>query len=134
MNFSDINFISILVAALSSFTLSSVWYSNLLFRQAWLESCGLTELDLQSANKKRLCVGTFLLSFLAAFVLSIFLGNESSLGLSVGTGFAIGLFWVSSSLGLSYLYEQRPVKLFLINSGYYVSQFSLMGLILGGWP
>lgn len=134
MNFSDINFISILVAALSSFTLSSVWYSNLLFRQAWLESCGLTELDLQSANKKRQCIGTFLFSFLAAFVLSIFLGNESSLGLSVGTGFAIGLFWVSSSLGLSYLYEQRPVKLFLINSGYYVSQFSLMGLILGGWP
>ncbi|KAF7772892.1 hypothetical protein PMAN_b0525 [Pseudoalteromonas marina] len=134
MNFSDINFISILVAALSSFTLSSVWYSNLLFRQAWLESCGLTELDLQSANKKRTCVGTFSFSFLAAFVLSIFLGNESSLGLSVGTGFAIGLFWVSSSLGLSYLYEQRPVKLFLINSGYYVSQFSLMGLILGGWP
>jgi len=89
---------------------------------------------LQSANKKRVCFGTFLFSFLAAFVLSIFLGNESSLGLSVGTGFAIGLFWVSSSLGLSYLYEQRPVKLFLINSGYYVSQFSLMGLILGGWP
>ena len=134
MNFSDINFISILVAALSSFTLSNVWYSNMLFRQAWLESCGLTELDFQGASKNKAFVGTFLFSFVSAFLLSIFLGNDSDIGLSVVTGFSIGLFWVSSSLGLSYIYEQRPVKLFLINSGYYVSQFSLMGLILGGWP
>ena len=45
-----------------------------------------------------------------------------------------GIFWISSSLGLSYIFEQRPLKLFLINGSYCILQFSLMGLILGIWP
>jgi len=44
------------------------------------------------------------------------------------------LFWVGSSLGLSYIYEQRPIKLFIINAGYYTLQFTLMGFIIGVWP
>ncbi|XQF91346.1 DUF1761 domain-containing protein (plasmid) [Pseudoalteromonas espejiana] len=42
--------------------------------------------------------------------------------------------WVGGSLGLSYIFEQRPIKLFLINGGYHTLQFSLMGLIIGVWP
>lgn len=134
MNFSDINYFAILVAALSSFMLGDIWYSRIMFKQAWLESCGLTELDLQSANPKWIFGGSFACVFSAAFILCLFLGNDAGVAQSIGTGFAIGLFLVSSSLGLSYIYEQRPAKLFLINSGFSILQFSLMGFILGVWP
>ena len=134
MNFTDVNYFAVLVASLSAFMLGGVWYSKLLFREGWLESIGLTNLDLQSADPKLIFGGSFILAFIAAFVLALFLGRETNVGESLGTGFAIGLFWVCSSLGLSYIFEQRPLKLFLINGSYHVLQFSLMGLILGLWP
>lgn len=37
------------------------------------------------------------------------------------------------SLGVIYLFEQRSLKLWLINSGYQVVAFTAMGGILGGW-
>lgn len=134
MNFSDVDYFAVLIAALSCFMLGGIWYSNRMFKQAWLESCGLTELDLQSADPKLIFGGSFLLSFIATFLLALFLGENPNVGESVGTGFIIGVFWVSSSLGLSYIFEQRPMKLFLINGSFHILQFSLMGLILGIWP
>ncbi|MBQ4857645.1 DUF1761 domain-containing protein [Pseudoalteromonas sp. MMG007] len=134
MNFTDVNYFAILVASLSSFMLGAVWYSKILFKNAWLENSGLTEQDLQLADPRLIFAGSFLLTFTASLVLALFLGQEAGIGESLGTGFAIGLFWVCSSLGLSYIFEQRPLKLFLINGSYYVMQFSLMGLILGLWP
>lgn len=134
MNFSNVNFFAIFVAALSSFMLGGIWYSKALFKDAWLESCGLTELDLKSANINFIFGFGFVFAYLAAFVFALFLGADAGIAEGVGTGFAIGFFWVSTSFGLTYLFEQRPIKLFLINCGYYILRFSLMGLILGGWP
>ena len=134
MNLLDVDYFAILVAALSSFMLGGIWYSKALFKNAWLESIGLTDLDLQSANPKLIFGGSFFLVFIAALMLSLFLGKDASLVECVGTGFVIGFFWISSSLGLSYIFEQRPLRLFLINGSYCILQFSLMGLILGIWP
>jgi hypothetical protein len=33
-----------------------------------------------------------------------------------------------------YLFEQRPLRLFFINAGYQIVNFTVMGLILGVWP
>lgn len=134
MTFTDINFFAVLVAALSSFMLGGIWYSKALFKNAWLESIGLTELDLHSAKPTLIFGVSFFLAIVSACVLSLFLGKEAGIGEGAFTGFAIGLFWVGSSLGLSYIFEQRPIKLFLINGGYHTLQFSLMGLIIGVWP
>ncbi|GAA68959.1 hypothetical protein P20429_3089 [Pseudoalteromonas sp. BSi20429] len=39
--------------------LGGIWYSKALFKNAWLESIGLTDLDLQSANPKLIFGGSF---------------------------------------------------------------------------
>ena len=43
------------------------------------------------------------------------------------------LGWVAMSLGVIYLFEQRPFKLWLINSGYQVLTYTVMGGILAAW-
>jgi hypothetical protein len=134
MNLAEVNYFAALVAALSSFTLGWVWYSPLLFRRVWMESCGLTERDLQLNKARWIFGGSFVLVFISAVVLSLFIGPDMSIGQAIVAGFTIGLCWVSTSCGLSYIFEQRPAKLFLINSGYYILKFSLMGLIIGMWP
>lgn len=48
-------------------------------------------------------------------------------------GLVTGLGWVAMSLGVIYLFEQRPFKLWLINSGYQVLTYTVMGGILAAW-
>jgi hypothetical protein len=41
------------------------------------------------------------------------------------------LCWVAGSFGINYLFERRPLGLWLINGGYHTLQFTVFGLILG---
>ena len=134
MDFSQLNFFAVFLAALASFLLGAVWYSPWFFKRIWMESCGLTELDLQQINHVMVFGGSFVLCLLISLSLSLFIGSNVNVGVAVGTGFIIGLCWVSCALGIGYIFEQRPLKLFLVNAGYSILQFSLTGLVLGLWP
>ena len=134
MDFSQLNFFAVFLAALASFLLGAVWYSPWFFKRIWMESCGLTEIDLQQINHVMVFGGSFVLCLLIALSLSLFIGSNVNVGVAVGTGFIIGLCWVSCALGIGYIFEQRPLKLFLVNAGYSILQFSLTGLVLGLWP
>src|SRR6185295_6921441 len=46
-----------------------------------------------------------------------FLGAKATLAFGVFAGFATGLGWVAMSLGIVYLFEQRSLKLWLVNGG-----------------
>jgi uncharacterized protein DUF1761 len=37
------------------------------------------------------------------------------------------------TFGITYLFESRPLKLWLINAGYQTVVFTIMGAILGAW-
>lgn len=134
MDLSELDFLAIFFAALCSFLLGAAWYSPLLFKRIWMEGCGLTELDLRQSNVKFVFVTSFALSLVMAFTLAILLGEQPALGIAVGGGFVIGLCWVATAFGISYVFEQRPLKLFLVNASYHVLQYTLMGLVLGLWP
>ena len=48
-------------------------------------------------------------------------------------GLAAGLGFVATTLAASYIFESRPLKLYLINAGYPVVSFTLIGLLIGAW-
>lgn len=128
-----INYLAIAAAALVYFAIGGLWYSPILFARVWLREAGLSEARAQQAPLAR----TFGLSALAALVmafnLSAFLGGKATLAFGLLAGAATGLGWVAMALGVIYLFEQRSLKLWLINSGYQVLAFSAMGALLGGW-
>ncbi|GMM84328.1 DUF1761 domain-containing protein [Pseudoalteromonas sp. MTN2-4] len=130
MQLAELNYWAILLAALSSFMLGGLWYSPMLFGRTWLEGCGLTELDLQNSDPKLIYGLAFILSLLAAFVLALILGPDPNITQSITIGAAVGIGLASSSLGISYIFEQRPLSLFLVNGGYHTFQFILMAVIL----
>ena len=130
MQLAELNYWAILLAALSSFMLGGLWYSPVFFVKVWLEGCGLTDLDLQNSDPKLIYGLAFILSLIAAFVLAFLLGPDPELIYSTTVGFAVGLGLAASSLGISYIFEQRPLSLFLVNGGYHTFQFILMAVIL----
>ena len=127
----DLNWIAILVAALSAFLLGGLWYSPLLFSKAWLRHSGLSEAQAKSGSMALIFGGTFLLSLIAAAVFALFLGPHPALPFALGAGVSAGLCWVAASLGINYLFEHKPLGLFLINGGYHTLQFTLYGLVFG---
>jgi hypothetical protein len=129
-----VNYLGILAAAVASFILGGLWYSPFLFGKTWQRLVELDDATLRAGNKALIFGGTFVLSIIAAFVFSMFLGPSPSLKLGVGAGFSAGLCWVTASFGSSYLFERRPLGLFLINGGYYTLQFTLIGLLLSVIP
>jgi len=127
----DVNWIAVLLCGVSSLVLGAIWYSPALFAKPWQRAAGLSDEQAQSGNMAMIFGLAFLLSLIAAYVFAMFLGPKFGLGPAIGAGASAGLCWVAASYGISYLFERRPLKLWLINGGYHTLQFTLFGLILG---
>jgi hypothetical protein len=131
--FQNLNWLAILVSALSAFLLGSLWYSPLLFVKRWMKETGITEESAKEANMVQLFGLSFLLSLFASFFLAMFIGAGAGGGFGALAGFMAGIGWVFTFMGIIYLFERRSLAHFLINSLYSVTSLTLMGFIIGIW-
>ncbi len=133
MDFSQLNVIAILVAAISSFILGGLWYSTVLFGKAWMGETGITEESAKNANMAKIFSLAFLASVVISFNLAMFLGSQSTFQTGAFYGFLAGFAWVAMAFGINDLFEQRSFKLYAINAGYNTVSFTMMGAIIGAW-
>lgn len=77
----------------------------------------------------------FVAIFLAAFAIALFLVfvNRFDAGSGVLTGLMIVIFWIATNRLNDVLYERKPFGLFLLNAGYSLVTFVIMGAIIGAW-
>lgn len=143
MDFSTINWLAVLVAALSSFLLGGIWYSPLLFANAWMKDNGLDSETLQKSSKGRAFGFTFIFSLIMAANLAMFLADGPSTcpedcvtktDLIWGTtaGFLAGI-WTFCAIAIHSLFELKSWRLIFINGGYSLFALTLMGAIIGAW-
>jgi hypothetical protein len=102
-----------------------------MFAKSWQQAAGVSDEQAKNANMALTFGLTFVLSLIAAWVFALFLGREMGVGPATAAGASAGLCWVAASYGITYLFEHRPLRLWLINGGYHTLQFTLFGLILG---
>jgi Protein of unknown function (DUF1761) len=129
----QINIWAVLAAGLSSMVLGALWYSPALFGKPWSAASGMSEAQAKSANRVQILGAAFVLAVVGAAVFAMFLGPAQTPMFATAAGLSAGLCWVGGSLGINYLFEQRPLRLFLINGGYHTLQYTLIGLVLGLW-
>jgi hypothetical protein len=133
MNQIQLNPWAILAATVSAFLIGGVWYSPILFSRAWMKAAGLSEEEVQRGNMAKIFGLSFLLILVMAVNLAAFLSGPADLVWGMTAGALAGIGWVAASLGVLYLFEHRPLKLFLVNGGYLAVSFVVMGGILGAW-
>jgi hypothetical protein len=131
--FSDLNWIAVLVAALSGFVIGSLWYGPL-FQKPWMKFSGVTKEKAAQGNMPLIFGGAYVLNVGAAIGLALIIGDHSGWATGVHVGAFAGTFFVATAIGVVYLFEQRPIGLWLINAGYQIVNFAAMGAILGAWP
>lgn len=133
MAFNSLNWWAILVATVSSFGLGAIWYSPLMFGNAWMKVAGMDEEKVKQANMGKVFGGAFALTLLASINLGMFLGPQSDLSFGIAAGAATGIGWIAPAFGVVYLFEQRPTLHWFINGAYWVVAFIIMGAIIGAW-
>ena len=129
--FTDVNWLAVIAAPVAAFILGAIWYSKALFGDAWMQEIGLSEEAINNANMPRTFGGTFVLQFLSATALAALIGADGTWLSGLHSGLWIGIFWVATAYGVTYLFEQRTLRLFLMNAGYYVVLFAIMGTVIG---
>jgi len=76
-------------------------------------------------------VTSLALAYVTAIVLNA-AGNRTALHGAI-LGLTVGVGLVASTMLEQYLFEGRPVTLWLINAGYVVVGLTMIGAIVGGW-
>lgn len=130
--FQNLNWLAILVATISAFMLGGIWYSPILFEKAWMNVNGFKKEELQNRNMLKIFGLAFILTFFMAFNLAMFIG-PGDLAFGMTAGFLAGFGWVALGIGVVAVFENRSLKYVLINGGYMLVAFTIMGAILGAW-
>ena len=129
-----VNYWSVLLAAVSYLIVGSLWYSPLLFGKMWIKLNGFCDDDLKSSRPLELILAlSFLSAFVASFVIAAVLGPRSSPDFGAIVGAIVAICWISMSKLTDVLFENRPVKLFLLHAGFDLVSFMIMGAIVGYW-
>jgi hypothetical protein len=138
MNFgeivSEINFLAVIVAAFSAFIIGWLWYGPL-FGKQWMNLNGFTKESIQTGRLSLpvIMIINYIATVLAALSIAIFIGAESNLLFGIFAGFMIALFWIGTSRLNDVLYERKPWGLFLINLGYNLVIYMIMGAVIASW-
>lgn len=133
MNPSLINWLAVIVAALSAFLVGGIWYSPALFANAWMTDSKLTTDELKAGSKLRSFGMTAVFSLIMAANLAAFLADaKTDLAWGTTAGFLAGI-WTFSAIAIHSLFELKSWRLIFINGGYSLVSLTLMGAILGAW-
>jgi hypothetical protein len=129
----EMNYLAIVAAAVSTFLIGGLWYSPLLFSKAWMKANGFTEADVKG-GEGRIFGFAFVFSLIMAANLAAFLaGPDTTVAWGATAGLLAGLGWVALGIAVVALFERRSWTYILVNGGYFVVAFTVMGAILGAW-
>ena len=121
-----------IVAGVVYWLWGAVWYT--VFGNQWLALTHLT-----AADRNPSAPGPYVTSVLMAFVLSY--GTAIALGYDerrtsmhgIQFGVFVGFLFLASTMLTAFVYEGRPLGLWVLNSSYEIVGLAIVGAIIGGW-
>jgi len=124
-----LNYLAILLAGGAKFFVGGLLFSKIIFDTLWLQELGISNKSYVSFINKLLArFGLCLLVSFSFSVLLQMLALDLRSSIAVAVIVAIGI--TSAQLGLSFSYDGRNIKLFLIYAIQSVAEFVIVVLIL----
>ena len=126
-----VNHIAVWVAAIVYFLFGYLWY-GLLFTSLWTSLMG----GAMAPASPALYIESFVLGLVLSYATAIALSRRpEDLTVSQGVSFALfmGIALYATQTLNTALYAHTPLMLWLINTGYVVVGFAIIGAIVGGW-
>jgi hypothetical protein len=135
-----INFLAILACGVLSMIIGSLWYGPI-FGKEWMKLVGWTEKKMKasSADMGRTYGSSFILSLLMAYALAHFVWYAAPgsatlvIGMKTGIWAWVGMVLVSHLNSNLFSPNKKPIKLLVIENGYYLVLLVAMGGLLAIW-
>ncbi|MCG2610660.1 DUF1761 domain-containing protein [Flavobacterium sp. SM15] len=157
----EINFLALLLAAVSTLVVGFIWYNPKVFGTIWMNETGMTEEKAKNANMIKIFGMSIVYAFFLSFILQMLTIHQfGALGMVGGDpalakpsyeafmadygdafrtfkhgalhGFLTGLFLAIPLIGTNSLYEGRSWKYVLVTGGFWTVCFTIMGAIICG--
>ena len=137
IDFGSLNYLAIIVGIIFNQVLGAAWYSA--WSKPWMAEVGLTKEDMEGMKGTARQWYPYVVAIVSAIVFTFGLalliqgmGAENVVdGLLLGLLASVG--FILTSYATTYSFEGRSLKLFLINSGYPLISYALIGVLLAGW-
>lgn len=140
MHMHSLNWLAVLVAAISTMVVGFLWYSPLLFAKPWMREMGYDPNDKAKTEEMKKSAGpayagSMVAGLLSAFTLALILHGLRAEDLHFGimASFHIWLGFVATVQFTGALFMKQSMKLFAINTGYQLVCYLVMGTILTVW-
>jgi hypothetical protein len=155
----EINFLALLLAALSTLVVGFIWYNPKVFGTIWMKETGINPEEGEKPNMIMIFGVSVLYAFFIAFILqTVTIHQFGALGMIGGDvanakpsytafmadygdafrsfkhgalhGTMTGLFLALPVIGTNALYEKRSFKYTLVTGGFWIVCFAIMGGII----
>lgn len=132
----DVNYLAVVLAALSTFLVGLIWYSKPLFGTSWADMVHLSEAQQKKGMPKAMAfslVAALITAYVVAhvaFLSNTYFGN-SFMQDSLSSAFWLWLGISAANTVRQDSFEQRRKKLTFINMGNQLATLLAMGAIIG---
>ena len=132
----EVNYWAILVGGVTYFVLGGLWYA-FIFTKPWRRALAF-EPDIKARAEKdfpKALVGHLLSGILTTIVLSFIVRTAGANSFLDGVIYGLWV-WLAFAFTINlnaFMFEKRPAPVFLINGGFYLIAFAIIGGILAGW-
>lgn len=131
--FDVVNWYAVLTATVIVFVLGGVWYTPHLFGRPGIIAENAEMFGGPPRRMELIIVVAFIMQWTQASLLAAILGPNSDLWLGINVGLLIALFFICTAIAFHYVFERRPFSHLVINGGYHLLSFAIMGAIIGSW-
>ena len=133
----SLNYLTIIIGVVINQILGATWYRA--WAKPWMADVGLTMEDMEAMKGTPMqwlpyvvaIVSTLVFTFVLALLIQGLEANNAVEGLLLGLLVAVGA--VVTAYATTYSFESRSLRLFLINSGYPIISYAIIGLLLAAW-
>ncbi len=135
IDFGAINYVAAAVSAVVLMALGFVWYAPFLFGKAWMAALGKTEEEMRATGPSPALIAALADAILTSLVLAIVFQAAAISVVAVSLKKKIGLAIGFSGMSIisNGAFEGRPRPLVLINLGYRLVAYPIVGIILSVW-
>lgn len=135
-----LNYVAVVVTTIAGFLLGWLWY-GLLFGKMWMAEMKITPEKMEECRQKGMASyfiqGVFF-TLLSTFGLAVLLASHGPTGTpnwkhGAAIGAFVGVFIAAMRVTNGATWEDKSVKLRVINAAHEVAMFTVQGAILGLW-
>lgn len=134
---SNLNIVSVLVAAVAAWLFGAVWYMAL--SRPWMAAQGWRGREDMPRRQGLAAIAPFIISFVAELVMAAMLFGiiyhlgEVNMRRAVFSGFFVWLGFVATTITVNNAYPNRPLMLTLIDAGHWLGVLLVMALVIGAF-